>query len=193
MIPYVGSDVVTAELKVGNLVVWVILAFASGQFLQTVGGYVISGSDAFETRMRQITEEEDSSYETTPMDIMFVENVRNDFDLDANFDKWNVVYKMILAHLDATSRNRTLRLQTLYLAMRGTAIAMILLAILYTISVMLNDVGWIELSIPEIALLPMTIVAMSLGMASILRAKEFSKDTVSYMLFEYRLERNDSN
>ncbi|SFL67193.1 hypothetical protein SAMN04487950_4556 [Halogranum rubrum] len=192
MIPYVGSGIVTTELKIGNLVVWVILAFASGQFLQTIGGYVISGSDAFETRMRQITEEEESEYETTPMDIKFVENVREDFELDANYDAWKRIYKMILAQLESTSRNRTLRLQALYLAMRGTGVAMFLLAFLYVISVMLNDADIIKLSVPELALLPMIIITVGLGGASIVRANEFSEDTVSYMVFEYRLERDDA-
>lgn len=191
IIPYNGSEILLTELTVGGAIVFVVFSYTFGLMTQALGGSIHSGEDDFVERMQVITEGSDSeSSDVKPIEIRFVESVRAEFDLDANYNDWESVYRLILAKLETTDRTRTIRLQALFLAMRGFAVIGIVLVVSYLVMIGLDVCDTVETaaSIPTLIVLILSGVLLSVIAWS--RSSEFSEDVIAYMILEYTLERN---
>ncbi|USZ67836.1 hypothetical protein NGM10_14015 [Halorussus salilacus] len=199
LFPYVGIDGLFVEVEVGSLLVLLVSSFAVGLFVQALGGIVQSSGQDFANHIKKVDERADSSGKTgTPepkseinistLDAYFIETFRAEFGLESDFTDWNRLHKLILAKLEATSRTRALRLQALYLSMRGMAATMVLLASWFGIYAILTAVDVFPTAIPFWTF--PYLVAVSLVTAGIFsnRGSEFSRDVAKYMVIEYYLE-----
>lgn len=189
VIPYVGTKPLFVDLKFGSILVWIIVSFSVGLFIQAIGGWFLHGDDNFKRRMRSVTEEGNDDSDTTAVDVQFIEAVRSDYDLSADFKDWSRLYKLVLAALEPTSESRTLRLQALYLGMRGMAVAGILLFLIHGAAGLLSFCGEISLETPVWLLVGVATLFLLLGLISLYRASEFSEDVTTYMILEYNLNR----
>ncbi|MHC3437764.1 hypothetical protein ACYJ1Y_06575 [Natrialbaceae archaeon A-gly3] len=193
IIPYRGIDTIFLELPIGGAIVFVIFSYTIGLMMQALGGSVFSGEDEFASRMRVVTEgnEDEVDSPVKPMEVQFIEEVRAEFGLDANYDDWESVYKLVLAKLEASPRTRAIRLQALFLAMRGFAVAGIFLLLTYVLILSLDHQGFIESVVSAPTLLGLAFLSIVLSLIGWSRGSEFSEDVIAYMILEYTLERNE--
>lgn len=194
VIPYTGSEIILTELTIGGALVFIVFSYTFGLMTQALGGSIHSGEDAFVERLQVITEGIDSEKEPSdvkPVEIKFVESVRREFDLDANYDDWESVYRLILSKLETTARTRTIRLQALFLAMRGFAVIGIVLVLSYLVMIGLNVTGTVETAASVHTLIVLLPFGVLLSIIAWSRSSEFSEDVIAYMVLEYTLERNE--
>lgn len=193
LIPYSGTEILLTEVTVGGAIVFVVFSYTLGLMTQALGGAVHSTEDDFVDRMRTITEGfggDDIDPDVKPIEIQFVESVRTEFDLDANYDDWESVYRLVLAKLEATPRRRSIRLQALFLAMRGFTVCGLVLVVAYLAMIGLLLLGFLETVASLVMLAMLVALAVILTALSWSRGAEFSDDVIAYMILEYTLERN---
>lgn len=200
LFPYVGISGLFTELKAGGLLLMVVLSFAAGLFVQAVGGNVQSSGQDFADHIQKVDRgdneeseieeypESESEINISPLDAYFVEAFRVELGLDSDFEDWSRLHKLILAKLEATSRSRALRLQALYLAMRGMSVTAGFLSIWYILYMVLVLIEVFSTPLPTWSLL--YVACLSFGTAGKFyeRSEEFSKDVAKYMIIEYYLE-----
>lgn len=200
LLPYVGLDGLFAELKAGGLLLMVVLSFAVGLFIQAVGGNIQSSGQDFADHIRNVDLENEEEQKTnvrsepnsainiSTLDAYFVEAFRAELGLGSDFEDWSRLHKLILAKLEATPRSRALRLQALYLAMRGMAVTMWLLALWYTLYLVLVVTDVFSTPLPVWSLPCIIFVSFVAAEIFYERSAEFSKDVAKYMIIEYYLE-----
>lgn len=111
------------NLTFASLLVWAIVAFAGGLFLQSIAGELVSGETRFDNRMSRVVESGKDDEKVTAADVDFLETARQDFGLDAEFGDWNHMYRAVLTELEQHPPSRAIRLQALFLAMRGLVLS----------------------------------------------------------------------
>jgi len=200
LFPYVGIDGLFTELKVGGLLLIIVLSFAAGLFVQAVGGDIQSSGQDFVDHIRKVDREDgetpdvdeggglESNINISTLDAHFVEAFRAELGLSSDFEDWHRLHKLILAKLEGTSRSRALRLQALYLAMRGMAVTAGILSVWYVLYMVLVVTDVFPTSLPVWSL--PCIAFLLLGVTGIFyeRSTEFSEDVAKYMVIEYYLE-----
>lgn len=200
LFPYVGVKGLFVEMNVGSLLVLLVSSFAMGLFVQALGGIVQSSGADFADHIKKVDGQADGSesrvgdsesrsdINISTLDAYFIETFRAELGLESDFKDWSRLHKLILAKLEATSRTRALRLQALYLSMRGMATTMVLLAIWFGIYALLTAINVFPSGIPFWTF--PYLIAVSLVTAGIFynRGSEFSKDVAKYMVIEYYLE-----
>ncbi|APX95117.1 hypothetical protein BB347_00055 [Natronorubrum daqingense] len=194
LIPYSGAEIILTEVTVGGSIVFIVFAYTLGLMTQALGGTIHSSEDDFIERMRRVTEgtKDGEASDVKPTDIQFVESVRAEFDLDASYNDWESIYRLVLAKLETTSRSRSIRLQALFLAMRGFTVCGIVLIMAYTALLVLISFDLAEAAASTGTLLVLLPLAIVLTFLSWSRGAEFSEDVISYMILEYTLERNNT-
>lgn len=200
LFPYVGTGGLFTGLTAGGMLVILVLSFAGGLFVQAVGGSIQSSGQDFENHIQNVDRYIDETNEQhdgtdanlginiSPLDAYFVETFRAELGLTSDFDDWSRLHKLILAKLEATSRTRALRLQALFLAMRGMAVTMALLALWFLLYTIVATGNVLPVAVP-VWILP-CLSGVSIVAAGILysRGGEFSRDVAKYMIIEYYLE-----
>ncbi|WP_162224567.1 hypothetical protein [Halorussus amylolyticus] len=200
LFPYVGVDGLFVSVRIGSLSLLLVLSFATGLFVQALGGIVQSSGQDFANHIQKVDRQEDeagdeenvaemkSNINISTVDAYFIETFRAELGLTSEFEDWNRLHKIILAKLEATSRSRALRLQALYLAMRGMFVTMVLLALWFIAYSLLTASGVFQSAVP-VWTFPY-LVSISLVGAGLFynRGSEFSKDVAKYMVIEYYLE-----
>lgn len=197
--PYLGIDGLFASLNTGGLLLMLVLSFAAGLFVQAVGGNVQSSGRDFADHIQNVdryADVEDERYDAdvdaeiniSTLDAYFVEAFRAELGLTSDFDDWSRLHKLILAKLEATSRTRALRLQALFLAMRGMAVTMALLAVWFVLYMVFATINLFPATTPIWALPYLSLLWLCIAGVLYDRAGEFSRDVTKYMIIEYYLE-----
>lgn len=147
-------------------------------------------------REKQRSEHEDESQEVEliddlqviEVDVQFLEACRREFGFDAEFDDWEQLYRVILSKLKSVPQSRAIRLQALYLGMRGMVVTLSILAVYYLVFGIgvHHDQLMAELELWTIFLL-FAICAVLVPLFYS-RQKEFRSDVTRYMIIEYYLE-----
>lgn len=186
VLPHPSIITSIGSLSLAGLVVGAIISFVLGLLLQAVGGSQHSVGEEFSTQLTSIVESDEGDDEVTAIDVRFIEYARKYFELDVDFEDWKHLYRMVLSEIDGQRDTRALRLQALFLAMRGLMTALILLTITSSVYLFLQCRGLFQTTIPS-ELWPVVILLCAIG--SILakgRMDEFKQDTVEYMIIEFR-------
>jgi hypothetical protein len=113
------------------LLLVVAVAFVIGQLLQ-LGGGVYDDDHGFDALMRRIRGEDVSCrYNISEVEDRFWEMCRQEFDLSDEFESHETLFNLLLSYVEASGRSRALRLQALYLFVRGVFVASTYLTLLY--------------------------------------------------------------
>jgi hypothetical protein len=185
-LPHPSTPSYIVGISVGGLLVWAIVAFAAGLFLQSIAGEIVSGETSFDDQMSRVVESGRDDEEVTAADVDFLETAREKFGFDAEFDDWNHLYRAVLTELEQNPPSRAIRLQALFLAMRGLVVAFIILTITTGIYTVLAVCEYITPHSPVVLLVVTTILLLLAAIFIYRRAVEFSDDVVSYMITEFR-------
>lgn len=199
LFPYLGIGGLFASLNTGGLLLMLVLSFAAGLLVQAVGGNVQSSGRDFADHIQNVdryADVEDERYDAdvdaeiniSTLDAYFVEAFRAELGLTSDFDDWSRLHKLILAKLEATSRTRALRLQALFLAMRGMAVTMALLAVWFVLYMVFSAINLFPATIPIWTLPYLSLLWLCTAGVLYDRAGEFSRDVTKYMIIEYYLE-----
>lgn len=200
LFPYVGIDGLFAGFSAGGVLLTLVLSFVAGLLVQAIGGSLQSSGRDFANHIQNVdryAKEEDeelaeldvdSDINVSTLDAYFVEAFRAELGLAPDFNDWSRLHKLILAKLEATSRTRVLRLQALFLAIRGMVVAMTLLSIWFALYMVFAIVNVAPTSVPVWSLPYLS--CLWLGVAGVLykRGGEFGRDVAKYMIIEYHLE-----
>jgi len=173
-------------LTFASLIVWGIVSFAAGLLLQSISGEIVSGEDSFHKQMSRVTDSGKDDDKVTAADIDFLETAREEFGFDAEFDDWNHMYRAVLTELEQHPPSRAIRLQALFLAMRGLVVGF---GIITITSAIYTGLAWCEYITPHSPVElygATTVISLLTGIFVYLRATEFSDDVVSYMITEFR-------
>lgn len=193
-LPIFGVEGLFVTLGIGGILIIIVLAFAMGLALQVLGAYISSASAAFENHMKAVVNDEqedgsernsDGQITISSVDILFLERCRSEFELTANFDDWNRLYKLVLSRLERPSQSRALRIQALYLGMRGVTVTMIILFMYYIISYIGVQYFGLEVALPTWALIAFIGLTAALGVLFYMRQQEFQNDVVMYIINDY--------
>lgn len=185
-IPHPAAPEYLTNITFASLFVWLIIAFVTGLFLQSIAGSFISGEDSFADRMSSVVESGKDDDKVTAAEVQFLEAARDEFGFDANFEDWDHMYRAVLTELEQNPPSRAIRLQALFLAMRGIAVGLGLVAISLAIYFILEFRYTVSLHSP------LLLYGVGTGFLFIMagitkrRAEEFSEDVVSYMITEFR-------
>lgn len=185
VLPLSGSVEYIGEIGIGGIVIWATVSFSFGLLIQSVGGYVISGSKEFEARMLDIHDENGQQIGRSAVNEMFLRGVYDQFGLTSEIDDWNPVYRYVLTQLEQNPASRALRLQALFLALRGLFVANCLLVISFITYSILDYFSHIRTSASPKWLLAFATVGLVVAIILRARVKEFNEDAITYMMLEF--------
>lgn len=170
----------------------VIMAFVAGFCTQSIGSYVQSENRPFDKFM---PEGEDGSIGSenindTNIDRMFCEICEGEFGIDPrddDFSDWGRLYKLVIADIETGGQQRALRIQALHLSARGLLISACILVVfhflraLFLIPLFPRGNPVIHLALVGVSILTIPIFYY--------RYKDFERDVVKYMIYDFVLER----
>lgn len=174
------------EIPISSLALGLILAFTLGLFIQGIAGIVLSGERSFKARMNKVVTEGLDDDDVSEFDVYFLENAREKFNLDVEFDDWGYLYRTVLTELEQNPSSRAIRLQSLFLAMRGLCVGTAILSVTTLGYLILAADGRISPEWPIRIFVVVNIVLLVLCLVAYVRALEFRTDVVSYMITEFR-------
>lgn len=183
--PHPSVDAYANSLTVSSLIVLSIIAFTIGLFLQIIAGALVSVEDAFVRRIDRIIEPGNEDESVTGADVNFVEAAREEFALGVNFDEWALLYRGVLSELERARPSRAIRLQALFLAMRGLVVGLSIVYLTTATYLVLFYLRWTTLSLPAPLLVAVLFVLLPVILVGYRRAGEFADNVVSYMIIEY--------
>lgn len=181
-----------ASVSLASLLVWTTVAFAVGLFLQGLASDLVSGEQGFDDRMSRVVESGRDDDAVTLADIDFLETARDEFGFDATFEDWNHMYRAVLTELEQNPPSRAIRLQALFLSMRGLVVALGILGMTTGLYALLLAFDLITSSLPYPLLIVIMTLFLLLAVFAEQRAEEFSDDVVEYMITEYRALNQES-
>ncbi len=112
----------------------ITVAFVVGQLLQ-LGGGVYDDDHGFNNLMNHIRGGDGPCrYEISEIEDGFWEMCLREFDLTDEFESHDTLFNLLLSYVESSGRSRALRLQALYLFVRGVFVASAVLLSLYGIA-----------------------------------------------------------
>lgn len=121
-----------ATLPVGLpfLLAVIVVAFIAGQLLQ-IGGSAYDGDHGFDDLMWAIRGRDvECRYDISDIERPFWDMCRSRFELTGEFDTHDRLFKLLMSFLERRGRARPLRMQALYLFVRGVFVATVVLLVL---------------------------------------------------------------
>jgi hypothetical protein len=121
-----------ATLSVGLsfLLIVIVVAFITGQLLQ-IGGSAYDGDHGFDNLMWAIRGRDvETRYDVSDVERPFWNMCRSRFELTGEFEAHDRLFKLLLSFLEQRGRARALRMQALYLFVRGVFVASVALLVL---------------------------------------------------------------
>lgn len=167
----------------------VTLSFVVGQLLQ-VAGSRFDGDHGFDRLMWKIRGADVSSrYNVSEFESRFWDMCRCRFELTGEFRDHGRLFKTLLAFLETKGRTRALRIQALYLFLRGLYISTLVLFLLYAIVLLLVVYGYLPERWTAIVQSPQTLVALGSGSYALSviansQRREFETDWIQYTVTE---------
>lgn len=183
------------DIPVGiPLLLFVItVAFVLGQLLQ-IGGSKDANDHGFAELMDAIRRGEDSNrYEISDFDDKFWDMCRTEFQLTGEFSSYGRLFKAILSFLEHSDRSRALRLQALYLFVRGVYVASVILALLYATAIIVIEYSLLPSVVLDVVrspdiLLGSSIVAAGLAYVTDSNKDDLEEDWIQYTITDCYLE-----
>lgn len=180
------------DISLASILVWSIVAFVIGLIVQVPARALVSGENSFNQRMARIVESDKEDNQVTGADVKFLETARDHFGFDSEFEDWDRMYRAVLTELEQNPPSRAIRLQALFLALRGLVVALFILVITTTLYAVSAASFGVKLYPPTwllwIGAITLAIIAMCLAW----RAGEFNDDVASYMMTEFRVLYDDT-
>lgn len=133
---------VTVPVGLPLLLLVLVVAFIVGQLLQ-LGGGINDDDHGFGEMMRRIRGDDvDCRYEISEVEDKFWTMCRREFELSDDFESYDTLFNLLLSHVESSGRSRALRLQALYLFVRGVFVASTYLSLLYATLVLVLLFGY---------------------------------------------------
>jgi hypothetical protein len=174
------------EIPLSSLALGLILAFTLGLFVQGIAGIVLSGEKSFRNRMKKVVTEGLDDDAVSEFDVYFLERAREKFNLDVEFNDWGYLYRTVLTELEQNPSSRAIRLQSLFLAMRGLCVGTAILFVT-TLGYLISAAdGRLSPEWPIRIFVVINMLLLVLCLVAYVRALEFRRDVVSYMITEFR-------
>lgn len=108
----------------------IVIAFIVGQFLQ-IGGSAYDGDHGFDDFMWAVRGRSvETRYDVSDVERHFWEMCRSRFELTGEFDSHDRLFKFLMSFLEQRDRARALRMQALYLFVRGVFVATVILLVI---------------------------------------------------------------
>lgn len=146
--------------------------------------------DAFSTRIdphetgngnEEGRRQHQSPIEVDDIDLDFYNKCRYEYRLPSDFTGWDRLFKLVLTDLEGRSHSRALRLQALYLGLRGMVVSISILGI-YFMSLLIFD-GPVEIS--ENIIIILAVISLISAVLSFIRQKEFRNSVLKYIIAEF--------
>jgi len=196
--PISGPNLIVDALNVSLLILFSLLSFAIGVAIQVIGSKMKSVDNEFNDHMEEIanlnegedgiTTETGGHNNITPIDAQFLISCNRMFKLSDDFSNWSMLYKLTMAKLDETSKERTLRLHALYLGVRGMTVVAGILSLYYLLYYIGICLGcfWARISWWYFfVIISCSIISMVLFYE---RQNGFREDIVAYLISEFTME-----
>jgi hypothetical protein len=176
-----------SEISLASVLVWGVVAFVTGLIVQIPARALVSGENGFNQRMARVVKRGKEDNQVTEADVDFLETARAHFGFDSDFEDWDRMYRAILTELEQNPPSRAIRLQALFLALRGLVVALLLLAFTTTLYAVAAIFYGVELYLSAWLLAPSALVFAAVALGLAWRAGEFSDDVALYMMTEFRV------
>lgn len=120
----------TLSVSLSFLLIVIVVAFIAGQLLQ-IGGSAYDGDHGFDDLMWAIRGRDvETRYDISDVERPFWDMCRSRFELTGNFERHDRLFKLLMSFLEQHGRARALRMQALYLFVRGVLVANVVLFVL---------------------------------------------------------------
>lgn len=196
--PLVGLEVLLLDLSIGGILVLIILSFGTGLGIQALATYISSASSGFSNHMDNVFPEEDPNSDEDPdqtptespigvnsIDYDFYQKCKLEYNLSADFNDWDRLFKLVLTDLEGNDPSRALRMQALYLGMRGMVVTTAILAIYFTILSIISHFGSLQLQLTLIEVILLAAISGALAILACIRQDEFRDDVLQYMIGDF--------
>lgn len=196
LIDAVFAGNVAVPVGIPLLLTGVAVSFVVGQLLQ-MGGSRHDDDHGFDALMWRIRgRDTDCRYSLSDVEDDFWEMCRGRFDLTWDFESHDKLFKLLLSYLESSERSRALRLQALYLFVRGIFVASIFLAfVCYGLAVVLRY-GYLPGETHEVVrsrevLVAATVAFFCLAQLANRSRAGLERDWIEYTVVESYLEMVD--
>lgn len=194
--PLTGLDTLFVDLSVGGILVLIILSFGAGLGIQAIASSMSSASSGFSAHMDRVLPDDeneegsgdtqqDSPIEISSIDYDFYQKCKYEYNLSADFSSWDRLFKLVLTDLEGRAQTRALRMQALYLGMRGMVITTVLLAGYFSLILLFEHCGLIQLRLPSLDIGLLTLVSLCSALLAWDRQEEFRNDMIQYMIGDF--------
>lgn len=180
----IDVDILTG-LSSALLFVLLVLAYATGHFIQMLNGYIDSPPDRFNRGMKAIDEEryEDVPFQVTEIEKNFLSLCRKEFNLSDGYQDYGSLFEMLQSFLKATPMNKGLRFQAYFSLMWAIETTAVLLAMF--------SLGGISLYLIGVEIIRDVILAAAIFVVCIIafvfakdRRDKFEKNWVEYVILD---------
>lgn len=194
--PLTGLNTLFINLSVGGILLLIILSFGTGLGIQAIASSVSSASNGFSDHMDRVLPDEengdgsgntqqDSLIEISSIDYDFYQKCKYEYNLPADFSSWDRLFKLVLTDLEGRAQTRALRIQALYLGMRGMVITTILLFSYFLLILLLEHYNLIQLRLSFINIVILALVSLFSAFLAWSRQEEFRNDMIQYMIGDF--------
>lgn len=179
------------------LLIVIVVAFITGQLLQ-IGGSAYDGDHGFDDLMWMIRGQEvECRYDVSDVEYCFWDMCRSEFNLSLTFAAHGRLFKLLMAFLEQRGRARALRMQALYLFVRGVFVATVLLLITTILLYWALSSGLVSEEVAEVVrstniLAGYTVLLAVLSFLTDRSRKETESDWIIYTVTTAYLEMSET-